>query len=110
MSIDSTIFHTIVQFRLYGVDEWLLGFSFDLSETGVYVRTLTPLPSSKPVEVSFQLAEGTEALTARGLVVWSNPFGPRTVFSYPYGMGITFSEFPVAEWTKLREFIQSQKS
>jgi len=74
------------------------------------VRTLTPLPASKPVEVSFRLSPTGEALTARGLVVWSNPFGPRTVFSYPYGMGVTFSDFPVAEWTKVREFIQSQKT
>jgi CheY-like chemotaxis protein/Tfp pilus assembly protein PilZ len=103
-------FHSVVEFRLYGGEDWLAGYSFDLSETGVYVRTLTPLPASKPVEVSFRLSPAGEALTARGLVVWSNPFGPRTVFSYPYGMGVTFSDFPVAEWTKVREFIQSQKT
>ncbi len=104
-------FHTVVQFRLFGEGEeaWLAGYSFDLSETGVYVRTLTPLPTSKPIEISFALHEGAEQFTARGLVVWSNPFGPRTVYTYPYGMGVTFSEFPVAEWTQLREYIQVQK-
>lgn len=102
-------FHAVLRFRLWGEEAWRSGYSFDLSETGVYVRTLTPLPASKPIEVCFQLEDAGEPLTARGLVVWSNPFGPRSVFSYPYGMGIAFSEFPVAEWTQLRSFIQSKK-
>jgi uncharacterized protein (TIGR02266 family) len=103
-------FHSVVQFRSWGEDEWLAGYSFDLSETGVYVRTLTPLAASRPVEVTFRLEPGADPLMARGLVVWSNPYGPRTVFSYPYGMGVTFSDFPVNEWSRLREFIKARKN
>ncbi|MBI5545773.1 MAG: response regulator [Deltaproteobacteria bacterium] len=103
-------FHSVVQFRLWGEEEWRAGGSFDLSETGLYVRTLTPMQASKPVEITFSLGRAAAPLTVKGLVVWSNSFGPRTVFSYPYGMGVTFSDFPVAEWTKLREFIQARRA
>lgn len=103
-------FHAEVRFRVLGeTGPWLAGASFDLSETGIYVRTLTPLHASRPVEVSFKLTPERQATQVAGLVVWANPYGPRTVLSYPYGMGVTFSDFPVAEWNVLREFIEQQQ-
>lgn len=104
-------FHAEVNFRLLGTsDEWTAGGSFDLSETGIYVRTLNPMPASKPVEIRFRLPGDPAWMAVGGVVVWSNPFGPRSVLTYPYGMGVTFSDFPVAQWTRLREFIQQQKT
>lgn len=104
-------FHAEVRFRLLGTsDEWWAGGSFDLSETGIYVRTLNPMPSSKPIEIRFRLPGEADAMQVAGLVVWSNPFGPRSVLTYPYGMGVTFSDFPVAQWTRLRDHIQQQKT
>ncbi|HEY3449876.1 MAG TPA: response regulator [Myxococcales bacterium] len=104
-------FHAEVNFRLLGTSEdWTAGGSFDLSETGIYVRTLNPMPASKPVEIRFHLPGDQEWMAVGGVVVWSNPFSPRSVLTYPYGMGVTFSDFPVAQWTRVRDFIQKQKS
>ncbi|MGC4113451.1 MAG: response regulator [Myxococcales bacterium] len=104
-------FHAEVHFRLLGTtDEWTAGGSFDLSETGIYVRTLNPMQASKPVEIRFRLPCDQDWMAVAGVVVWSNPYGPRSVLTYPYGMGVTFSDFPVAQWTHLREFIQKQKT
>jgi CheY-like chemotaxis protein len=101
-------FYSVVEFRQEGEPDWLAGYGYDLSETGVFVRTLTPLQPKKPLEVSFRLIDGGSTLLAKGLVVWANVFGPRSVFSYPCGMGLSFSYFPVTEWSHLREYIQSR--
>ena len=98
-------FHSVVRFRIFGESEWLAGYGYDLSETGIFVRTLVPLPVNKPVEVSFKLNEEDETLSAKGLVIWSNAVHRRSVITYPFGMGIAFAEFPVAEWAAVREFV-----
>lgn len=102
-------FFAVVQFRLYGEKDWLASYGYDLSETGIFVRSLTPLASGKPVEIAFKIEDQGPLLIARGLVVWTNNFGPRTVFSYPYGMGISFSEFPIADWQNVHEYVQAHK-
>ena len=101
--------YTGVQFRLYGEREWFMGFSYDLSESGVFVRTLTPLAAKAPVEMAFRLEDAGETLECKGLVTWCNTFGPRTVFSYPYGMGIYFSDFPADKWSKVQEFVRKNQ-
>ncbi|MGI5861653.1 MAG: response regulator [Myxococcales bacterium] len=98
-------FHSVVRFRVFGEAEWLAGYGYDLSETGVFVRTLVPLPVNKPVEVSFKLTDEGDTLSAKGLVIWSNSVHQRSVITYPFGMGIAFAEFPVAEWAAVREYV-----
>lgn len=99
-------FASVVRFRFYGHTEWQIGYGYDLSETGIFVRSLTPIPASQPVEVQFRLAEDGKLLEARGLSIWTNAYQPRDLFSFPYGMGIAFAEFPIDEWTRVHEYVQ----
>jgi CheY-like chemotaxis protein len=98
-------FHAVVRYRIWGEREWLSGYAYDLCETGVFVRSLSPLEATKPVEVSFRLEDRGTELGAKGLVIWSNPPRPRSVQTFPYGMGVVFSEFPIDDWAAVRDFI-----
>ena len=90
-------FHTLVEFRLWGDEVWLTGFSFDLSETGVFVRTLAPLLANKPVEVRFRLTDEGEALTsARAGGAQQRLRGAHRVL-LPLRHGGDLLQFPVAE-------------
>lgn len=103
-------FKSIVNFRLYGdgSEEWQAGYGYDLSDTGIFVRTLTPLDARQPVELTFKLDESAEPLQARGIVSWTNLPGPRNVFSYPCGMGIAYSYIDAGDWTLLHDWIAAQ--
>jgi len=60
-------FHAEVHFRLLGTsEEWTAGGSFDLSETGIYVRTLNPMHASKPVEIRFRLPGDRDWMAVAG--------------------------------------------
>lgn len=101
-------FHTTVRFRCGDGADWLVGYGFDANEGGIFVRTLTPPPPDRrPVEVTFTL-EGLGTFTAKGLVVWNNAFGPRHLATVPYGMGISFTEFPVARWDDFRSYVRAR--
>jgi DNA-binding response OmpR family regulator len=99
-------FCSVVRFRFYGDRPWQVGYGYDLSETGLFVRTTTPIASREPVEVQFKLEEDGPTLEAKGLVIWNTPFGPRDLASYPYGMGLAFADFPSEEWARVHEYVQ----
>lgn len=99
-------FASTVKYRFYGHEEWQIGYGYDLSETGIFVRSLTPVAAKQPVEVQFKLSDDGKSLEAKGLSIWTNAFGPRDIFSFPYGMGLAFAEFPIAEWTRVHEYVQ----
>jgi CheY-like chemotaxis protein len=101
-------FASVVHFRFYGTQTWQLGFGYDLSQTGLFIRTLTPLAAKRPVEVRFRLADGARLLEARGLTVWTSAYGPRDLFHFPYGMGVAFADFPLADWARVHEFVQQR--
>jgi DNA-binding response OmpR family regulator len=99
-------FSSAVRFRFAGTQAWMVGFSFDVSESGIFVRTLDPLePSRAPVELCFKLTETGETLDLRGVVVWSVAFGQRHVSTVPYGMGLSFTEMSSKAAEQLRAFV-----
>ena len=64
------------------------GMSSNLSEGGLFLRTIKPLPVDTPVEVSIQLPDNTVS-RLKGTVRWSLKSVQRTARS---GMGIEISE------------------
>lgn len=101
-------FHGVADFRLLGGEAWQTGGGYDLSESGMFLRALSPIEARQPVELSFELDKGSPPIQARGLVVWSNLRGPRNVFSYPCGMGISFNEIDAGHASRLSEWIASR--
>lgn len=69
----------------------LSGRSVNMSKSGVFVRTGTPLPVNRLLGLRFRLPGLSEEFRIRGKVVWSNPRPGKT---YPQGMGIHFLELP----------------
>ena len=87
-------FHELVRFRLYGEHEEFTGFTFDLSKSGLFVRTLNPLAPGTLFEIAFYTDPLLSGLTSMARVAWCNLYRPRTAYSYPYGMGTFLAGVP----------------
>ncbi|HVE85484.1 MAG TPA: response regulator, partial [Myxococcales bacterium] len=48
-------FFSVVDFRAAGTEDFLSGFSYDISPGGLFVRSLTPLPAGTAVEMRVRL-------------------------------------------------------
>ena len=103
-------FYAPVRFRAVGASDWQVGFSFDLSEGGLFVRTLSPTPSGASVELEFRIFEDQSAFLSRGLVIWSNAYSARHMLATPYGMGVSFTDVPRKTLEGVREFVLMSKA
>jgi uncharacterized protein (TIGR02266 family) len=75
------------------------GFSYEVSEGGLFMRTMSVLPPGTRVKVSITLSALKDPTVSTGVVAWSNRLGPHAGFSYPAGMGI--------RWVKMAEALQA---
>lgn len=66
------------------------GMVYNLSQTGLFIRTLAPPPMKSSVEIEVY-APGI-SLRAVGQVVWCKSFAPRSAQDYPPGFGLTFTQ------------------
>ena len=79
------LFGTCVGMR--GRDHEAVGFSFNVGEGGIFVRTLAPIPIGTKVSLDL-LAPGTAtAVTLVARVAWHRPFGPLSGAISPAGLG-----------------------
>jgi len=100
-------FYSAVRFHWADEPEWLHGIGFDLSESGIFVRTLAPLrPARRSMEMTFKI-EG-ESSTVKGMVVWANAFGARHLVTLPFGMGISFTEIPEDTADLIRRYVSTR--
>lgn len=81
-------FFSVVEFRPSCGHVWKSGISFDLSPSGVFLRTLTPEPTGTLLDLTLQLTAFGARTACSGVVAWSHPYGFRDAFSYPVGMGV----------------------
>jgi uncharacterized protein (TIGR02266 family) len=84
----------------------LSGRSVNVSKSGVFVRTGTPLPVNRLLGLRFRLPGLPEEFRVRGKVVWSNPRSGKT---YPQGMGIHFLELPPDLAEQLAGFVAKMR-
>jgi uncharacterized protein (TIGR02266 family) len=84
-------FYRLCDFRYSGDGDWLTGFIFNLSNGGIALRTLTALPLGTVGEVRFNLTPQLKC-EVKATVAWANEFNPRDTSSFPYGMGMQFTE------------------
>lgn len=76
----------------------------NISESGLYVRTVNPLPEGTPLHVRFTLPYDTESIGLRAEVVRTSLLGTR--FEEEPGMGLRFIDVPWDSLLKIRNFIQ----
>jgi uncharacterized protein (TIGR02266 family) len=78
--------------------------SVNMSEGGLYLRTLQPLPEGELIHIKFTLPHDTETIELSAEVVRALPLG--TQFECEPGMGLRFLDIPENLLLKIRNFIQ----
>jgi Tfp pilus assembly protein PilZ len=75
-----------------------------MSEGGMYLRTLQPLPGGTLIHIKFALPHDTETIQLSAEVVRTLPLGRQ--FECEPGMGLHFVDVPEDTLLKIRNFIQ----
>ncbi len=78
---------TTVRFRGEGREDDELGFSYNVSEGGLYIRTLAP-PSDDIVWLELTPPKSAQRVRLVGQVAWRRPFGPHGKATVPPGFGV----------------------
>jgi Tfp pilus assembly protein PilZ len=86
------LYGTSVAFRAAGREEDEIGFSYNVSATGVYVRTLAPLEPKQDVWLEMWAPRSERRVRLAGTVAWRRPFGPRGGATVPAGFGVQLKE------------------
>jgi CheY-like chemotaxis protein len=86
-------------------DRYTLCHAVTLSEGGVYLRRVTPLPVGSPVAVSIP-EDGIERLRLRGEVIYTREISGRK-FTMPPGMAIRFTHLSDSDIDVLRRIVSN---
>lgn len=86
------LFGAAVRFRVAGREEDEIGFTYNVSETGLYVRTLVAPPAKESVWLEFQPPRSDRRVRLEGVVQWRRPFGPNDQATVPTGFGIVITD------------------
>lgn len=81
------LYGTRVVFRGVGREEEDFGYSYNISEGGLYVRTLA-VPDDDRVWLELRPPRTDRLVRLEGEVVWRRPFGPLGFATVPPGFGI----------------------
>ena len=93
-------------------DTYLFASSRDISETGIFVRTIEPLPPGTQLNLRFRpsdpdpMSGSDEVLELEGEVIWVNPYRPDALANLDPGMGVRFVPLRTAVRQRLLELIR----
>lgn len=96
------LYGTTVRFRPDGLEDDELGFSFNVSEGGLYVRTLAP-PTEDIVWLELVPPRSTRRVRLVGQVAWRRPFGPNGNATVPPGFGLRIIDGAKLDLDRWRE-------
>lgn len=85
------LYGTRVVFRGVGREEEDFGYSYNISEGGLYVRTLA-VPDDDHVWIELRPPRTDRFVRLEGEVVWRRPFGPLGFATVPPGFGIRITD------------------
>ncbi len=85
---------------------YLFASSRDISETGIFVRTLEPLPPGTQLNLRFRPDDDNDVLELEGEVMWVNPYRPDALANLDPGMGVRFVPLRTAMRNRLLELIR----
>jgi Tfp pilus assembly protein PilZ len=97
---------TAVRFRPDGFEESEIGFTYNISTGGLYVRTLAP-PSEDIVWLELLPPRSTRRVQLVGQVVWRRPFGPHKKATVPPGFGCRIIDAPRSSLDRWHEAVSS---
>ena len=86
------LYGTSIAFRAAGRDEDEVGFSYNVSAGGVYVRTLAPLGAQEEVWLEMWPPRSERRVRLSGRVAWTRAFGPHQRATVPSGFGVRITE------------------
>jgi Tfp pilus assembly protein PilZ len=86
------LYGTTVAFRGAGRDEDEIGFSYNVSAGGVYVRTLAPLDAEQEVWLDMWSPRSERRVRLAGTVAWKRAFGPTEGATVPAGFGVRVTD------------------
>jgi ActR/RegA family two-component response regulator len=82
------LYGTAISFRAAGRDEGEIGFSYNVSAGGLYVRTLAPLEPGQEAWLEMWAPRSERRVRLAGSVAWRRPFGPNGGATVPAGFGV----------------------
>jgi len=85
------LYGTTVLFRAVGAEEDEIGYCYNLSGGGVYVRTLAPLARGTDAWLEMKPPRCNGRVRLEGKLVWTRGFGPNDAATVPPGFGIQIS-------------------
>jgi Tfp pilus assembly protein PilZ len=86
------LYGTTVAFRAAGRDEDEIGFSYNVSAGGLYVRTLAPLDAGQEIWLEMWPPRSERRVRLAGSVPWKRPFGPSEGATVPAGFGVKITD------------------
>ncbi|MGA7120920.1 MAG: PilZ domain-containing protein, partial [Polyangiaceae bacterium] len=86
------LYGTTVAFRAAGRDEDEIGFSYNVSAGGLYVRTLAPLDAGQELWLEMWPPRSERRVRLAGTVAWKRTFGPSEGATVPAGFGVKLTE------------------
>jgi Tfp pilus assembly protein PilZ len=101
------LYGTTVAFRGAGRDEDEVGFSYNVSVGGVYVRTLAPLESGQEVWLDMFAPRSQRRVRLAGTVAWRRAFGVQERATVPPGFGVKILDGLAGDLDRWREGCES---
>jgi len=86
------LYGTAVTFRAAGRDEDEIGFSYNVSGGGLFVRTLAPLDAGQEAWLEMWPPRCERRVRLAGTVAWRRPFGPNGGATVPAGFGVRIAD------------------
>ena len=82
------LYGATVRFRPSGADQDEIGYTYNLSGGGMYVRTLAPIARGSEAWLEIAPPRSDRRVRLEGKVVWTRGFGPNDVATIPPGFGV----------------------
>jgi ActR/RegA family two-component response regulator/Tfp pilus assembly protein PilZ len=96
------LYGTTVAFRAAGRDADEIGFSYNVSAGGLYIRTLAPLEPGQEAWLEMWPPRSERRVRLSGKVAWRRPFGNIGGATVPAGFGVTISEGLAGDFDRWR--------
>ncbi|HEY0251344.1 MAG TPA: TIGR02266 family protein [Kofleriaceae bacterium] len=86
-------------------DNYLFAYITDISETGIFVRTVSPEQPGTNLNLRFRIDDGPQ-IAVEGTVIWVNPYRPTSKDNLHPGMGIRFIDMDDELKDRLLELVR----
>lgn len=87
-------------------DTFLFAYITDISQMGIFVRTVTPEPPGTRLNLRF-CPPGMGVLECEGVVIWINPYRPGDRENLNPGMGVQFVDLTGEQRERLKRLVRT---